>query len=172
MDELRNLMPHVNAALNALAAVLLAVGLALVKRAAAQPARRAALEIAHKRTMLSAFGVSVVFLVCYLYYHIVLMHGHSTKFPADAGPVRYVYYAILLSHIVLAAAVPLLAIATIYFGLRDRRAPHRRLARWTFPIWMYVSVTGVIVYVMLYHAYKPVAVGVIIDACPTALLWA
>ena len=81
------------------------------------------------------------------------MEGLSKTFPTEAGEIRYLYYFILLTHIVLAAAVPFLAVATIYFGLRDRRAAHRRLAKWTFPIWLYVSVTGVVVYVMLYHLY-------------------
>jgi uncharacterized membrane protein YozB (DUF420 family) len=92
----------------------------------------------------------VAFLISYLTYHFaVRLH---VKF---AGPpsVAIVYWAVLISHVVLAAAVPFLAVATIYLGLRDRRRAHVRLARWTFPIWLYVSVTGVIVYVMLYVLY-------------------
>ena len=155
MDNLENILPHVNASLNALATVLLVVGFILIKRAHAQPDKRTQLENAHKWTMLGCFGVSVLFLGCYLFYHIVVMDGLSKKFPADAGNVRYFYYAILLTHVVLAAVVPFLAVATIYLGLRDRRKAHRRLAKWTFPIWLYVSITGVIVYVMLYHLYSP-----------------
>lgn len=138
---------HLNATLNAVAAVLLVVGLAMIKRGRVT---------AHKRTMLTAFAVSVVFLGCYLWYHYQV---GSVKF-THPGVVRYLYLVILLTHIVLAAAVPVLAIWTIYLGLRaqtlpDYRARHRRLARWTYPIWLYVSVTGVVVYVMLYHLWPP-----------------
>jgi len=138
-------LPHINATLNALAAVLLVVGYVLIKN------RR---EKAHQWTMLACFGVSVLFLVCYLTYHAMI--GGGKKFPAyPPTGVRYTYYAVLLTHIVLAAAVPFLAVATIYFGLSDRRSAHRKLARWTFPIWLYVSITGVVVYVMLYQLYPP-----------------
>ncbi len=156
MNDLEQILPHVNASLNALATALLVLGFVLIKQAKAKansPEKRRSLEAAHKWTMLGCFGVSTAFLACYLYYHLVVMEGLSKKFPTDAGPIRYVYYVILLTHIVLAAAVPFLAITTIYFGLRDKRAAHRRLAKWTFPIWLYVSVTGVVVYVMLYHLY-------------------
>ena len=144
MDELVHILPHVNASLNALATCLLVVGYVLIKRGREQ---------AHKRTMLCCFGVSVLFLICYLVYH---GFAGSRKFPSDvATAARYTYYAILLTHVVLAAAVPFLSVITIYLGLRDRRASHRRLARWTFPIWLYVSVTGVVVYLMLYWIYAP-----------------
>ena len=157
MNNLENILPHVNAALNSVATVLLIVGFVFIKRAqrSREVLKRVSLENAHKLTMLSCFAVSTLFLACYLYYHLVVMEGLSKKFPTDAGSVRYVYYAILLSHVVLAATVPFLAIGTIYFGLRDNRAAHRKLARWTFPIWLYVSVTGVIVYIMLYQIYAP-----------------
>ncbi|MEX2140728.1 MAG: DUF420 domain-containing protein [Pirellulales bacterium] len=135
----------VNAALNAAATVLLIVGYVLIKQ------KR---EIAHRNVMLAAFGVSVAFLACYLYYHIVEMQGRSTPF-TGAGPVRYAYYTILISHVILAAAVPFLAAANIYLGLANLRYRHRRLARWTFPIWLYVSITGVVIYWMLYHLYPP-----------------
>ena len=135
-----------DAALNATAAVLLLVGLVLIKR------RR---EQAHKWTMLAAFAVSSVFLGCYLTYHLVL-RNEPVRFGGQ-GLIRPVYFTILISHIVLAVTVPPLAITTIYFGLRDRRAKHRRLARWTYPIWLYVSVTGVIVYVLLYHLFPAAA---------------
>jgi uncharacterized membrane protein YozB (DUF420 family) len=135
-------LPTVNASLNALATLLLLIGYVLIQRGH---------QRAHKRTMLAAFAASVVFLISYLVYH--QQAGHV----AFAGPpsVRAVYLLLLLTHVVLAAAVPFLAIATIYLGLVDRRAAHRRLARWTFPIWLYVSLTGVVVYVMLYHLYPP-----------------
>jgi uncharacterized membrane protein YozB (DUF420 family) len=133
--------------------VLLIVGLVLIKRGR---------EPAHKRVMLAAFGVSTLFLACYVWYHL---NAGSMKF-THTGPIRTLYLSILASHIVLAALVPFLAIATIYFGYqaygeRDAEAAlgyrrrHRRWARWTFPIWLYVSITGVVVYLMLYHLYPP-----------------
>jgi uncharacterized membrane protein YozB (DUF420 family) len=157
MNDLESVLPHVNASLNALATVLLVVGYWVIKRAGQPGADRVRLEQIHKWTMLAAFAASTIFLACYLYYHIVVLQGHSKKFPADAGPIKYGYYTLLLSHVVLAMAVPPLAIASIYLGLRDYRAAHRRLAKWTFPIWLYVSITGVIVYFMLYHVYRPVS---------------
>lgn len=141
MTEIVHYLPHVNASLNALATVLLVAGFVLIKRRQ---------EAAHKWTMLACFGVSVVFLACYLTYHY---YAGSKKFPTDTI-VRYPYYAILLTHVVLAALVPFLAIATIITGLRDNRPWHLRLAKWTFPIWLYVSVTGVVVYLMLYQLYR------------------
>jgi putative membrane protein len=153
---------HVNASLNATAAVLLVIGITMIKRGRV---------VAHKRVMLSAFGVSVAFLTSYLYYHSLHLHVPFT----DPGAIRYVYYAVLLTHIPLAFAVPPLAICQIYLGYRamgccgppgspDNQmgnaayaARHRRLARWTYPIWLYVSVTGVVVYVMLYHLWPSAA---------------
>jgi len=139
-------LPTLNAALNSLSTILLIVGYVLIKQ------RR---ETAHKRTMLAAFGVSVVFLVSYLSYHQLLFLNEGIRGVPFTGPqpVRGAYYAMLISHVLLAMAVPVLAIGTIYTGLRDRRAAHRRWAKWTFPIWLYVSVTGVVIYVMLYHVY-------------------
>jgi len=156
---------HVNAALNAIAAILLVIGLILVKRGRVE---------AHKRVMLSAFLVSALFLGCYLWYHYQVQHVKFTH----PGAVRSIYYAILASHIILAVTVPFLAIRQIYLGFRalgcctigsgqrDRvaeplvpasyRDKHIRLARWTFPIWLYVSVTGVIIYLMLYHLWPPI----------------
>lgn len=157
MNNLEHILPHINAALNSVATVLLIVGYVFIKRAQHSPdrARRAALENAHKWTMLGCFAVSVLFLACYLFYHLVVMDGLSKEFPKDTGIVWYIYIAILLSHVLLAATVPFLALGTIYFGLRDNRRAHVKLARWTFPIWLYVSVTGVVVYVMLYQIYAP-----------------
>jgi uncharacterized membrane protein YozB (DUF420 family) len=139
-------LPTLNAVLNSLATILLIVGYVLIKQ------RR---ETAHKWTMLSAFGVSVVFLVSYLTYHQLLYVNEGIRGVPFTGPqpVRTAYYAMLISHVVLAAAVPVLAVGTIYYGLKDRRAAHRRWAWWAFPIWLYVSVTGVLIYVMLYHVY-------------------
>jgi uncharacterized membrane protein YozB (DUF420 family) len=144
LPHLIETLPHINASLNALATLLLIAGYALIKRRQ---------ENAHKWTMLACFGVSVAFLACYLTYHFNIPWG-SKRFPTyPPDIVRVGYYAILLTHIVLAAAVPFLAVATIWLGLADRRHAHRRLAWWTFPIWLYVSVTGVIVYLLLYQLY-------------------
>jgi len=133
-------LPALNAALNATAAVLLATGLGLVKR------RR---FTAHKACMLSAFAVSMLFLVSYLGYHAQV---GSVRF-AGTGLARPVYFAVLVTHTVLAALVPFLAVATVIFGLSARYARHVRIAKWTLPIWLYVSVTGVVVYLMLYRLY-------------------
>jgi len=146
-------LPAVNATLNALATILLVCGWTLIKT------RR---ERAHKIVMLSAFAVSVVFLACYLVYHY---HVGSVPF-AGPGAVRVVYLTMLATHVVLAATVPFLAGITIFLGLTDRRKRHRQLARWTFPIWLYVSVTGVVIYVMLYHVYPPAGQEPIIDKSP------
>jgi putative membrane protein len=146
LSRLVELLPHVNASLNALATVLLIAGYMLIKRRQ---------ETAHKWTMLACFGVSVLFLCSYLTYHASIPGG-SKRFPSyPPAAMRYSYYTLLASHIVLAAAVPFLAIATIWLGLADRRRAHTRLAWWTFPIWLYVSITGVIVYLLLYQIYPP-----------------
>lgn len=145
MSETTLYLPHVNATLNSIATVLLLLGYWLIRQ------RK---ERAHQWTMLACFGVSVLFLISYVVYHVAI--EGTKRFPLDApAAVRWFYYFVLLTHIVLAAAVPVLALITIYLGLRDRRQAHRRVARWTFPIWLYVSITGVIVYVMLYHWYLP-----------------
>ena len=102
---------------------------------------------AHKACMLSATVTSVLFLTSYLYYHAL---AGSTRFQGQ-GAVRTAYFALLVSHTVLAAIVPFLVVITIVLALRGKLEKHRRLARWTFPIWLYVSVTGVVVYWMLYH---------------------
>ena len=142
MDWIRYL-PHVNATLNGIAAILLIVGYLLIKRGNVT---------AHKRTMLSCFAVSAIFLVSYVTYHIGI--GGSRKFPTSAPQVvRTIYLSILATHAFLAIFVPFLAMITIYLGLKDRRASHRKWARWTFPIWLYVSITGVVVYWMLYQLY-------------------
>jgi protein SCO1/2/putative membrane protein len=136
-------LPAVNATLNGTCAVLLLIGYVAIRR------RRIGL---HKTCMLSALGVSALFLASYLYYHFVVRDGQVTSFTAE-GPVRLLYFAVLLSHTFLAVAVAPLAIITTVLGLRDRLERHRRLARITLPLWLYVSVTGVVVYVMLYHLY-------------------
>ena len=131
-------LPTINATLNATAAVLLVAGYILIRR------KQIA---AHRRVMLTAFAVSVVFLICYLVYHAQV---GSVPFPGH-GSIRTVYFTILITHTILAACVPVLAIITLNHALKVRFDKHRRIARWTFPIWLYVSVTGVVVYVMLYH---------------------
>jgi uncharacterized membrane protein YozB (DUF420 family) len=115
-------------------------GLVLVKR------RRLT---GHKVCMLSAFAVSMLFLGSYLVYHIQV---GSVRF-TGTGLVRPVYFAVLITHTILAAVVPFLAVVTVTFGLRAKYARHVRIAKWTLPIWLYVSVTGVIVYLMLYRLY-------------------
>lgn len=131
-------LPAVNASLNALSGVFLLVGYVLIRR------RRID---AHRFAMLAAFASSTLFLISYLYYH---WHAGSRPFTGQ-GAIRYVYFAVLISHIILAAAILPMAIMTLSRGLRGRYVEHKRIARWTFPTWMYVSVTGVIVYVMLYQ---------------------
>lgn len=144
MSDIIPILPHVNASLNALATVLLVVGFVLIKLRH---------EGAHKWVMLACFAVSAVFLASYLTYHFNI-GPKLKKFPyVEYQSAAYVYYAILISHIILAVTVPFLAIGTIYLGLADKRRGHLRLAKWTFPIWLYVSVTGVVVYLMLYQIY-------------------
>jgi uncharacterized membrane protein YozB (DUF420 family) len=143
-------LPHINAALNLVATVLLMAGLVFIKRRQ---------ETAHRRAMLACFAVSVAFLACYVLYHVQIPGG-SRKFPSyPPAAVRYGYYLLLASHVILAAVVPVLAVVTIGLGLADRRRRHVQLARWTLPIWLYVSVTGVLVYGMLYHLYPPLSEG-------------
>lgn len=131
-------LPTLNALLNATASVLLVAGLVAIKRQWRE---------AHRRLMLAAFATSIAFLASYVTYHA--LHG-SRRFPHE-GTLRTVYLGILLSHVVLAAAVPPLALLTLWQAWRERFDRHRRIARITWPIWMYVSVTGVVIYVMLYH---------------------
>jgi uncharacterized membrane protein YozB (DUF420 family) len=139
--------PTLNVSLNATAGVLLVTGYVLIKRGH---------ERAHKFTMLTCFVVSIAFLSSYLYYHLG-EGGFGRKFSREAhDAVRYSYYFILVTHVVLAAIVPLLAIVTIVKGFKDDRESHRRWARWTFPIWLYVSITGVLVYFLLYVFYADV----------------
>ena len=137
-------LPAVNASLNALATVLLLTGYVLIKRG-----RRDA----HAWAMISAFSTSVVFLVCYLVYHAALHHytGESGKKFGGSGVIRPIYFAILISHVLLAVPVAVLALLTLRLAWRKNWYEHRRLARITFPIWVYVSLTGVIIYGLLYH---------------------
>jgi len=134
-----SLLPSINATLNALSAGLLVWGYLLIRRRQIER---------HLRVMQTAFATSCLFLVCYLVYHAQV---GSVPFHHEGTTLRTVYLSILLTHTVLAAAVPVLAIITLRRGLSARYDKHRRIARWTLPIWLYVSVTGVVVYVMLYH---------------------
>ena len=131
-------LPAVNAFLNATSGVLLTIGYVLIRRGRWQQ---------HRAVMLSAFGVSVLFLISYVVYHA---NAGSRPFPGT-GPIRTVYFVILITHVILAAAIVPLALVTLTRGLRERFDRHRAIARWTLPIWLYVSVTGVIVYLMLYQ---------------------
>ena len=137
-------LPALNAALNSMATILLLIGFVLIKQG-----RRKA----HQWAMLSAFGTSIVFLICYLTYHFALHHytGESGKKLGGVGAIRPIYFVILITHVILAAVVPVLASMTIFRAWRQDWIAHRRLAKITFPIWVYVSVTGVIIYGMLYH---------------------
>ncbi len=136
------ILATVNASLNAIAAVFLAAGFYFIRRRQVS---------AHRFCMLAAFGVSVVFLICYIAYHYQV---GDVRF-AGRGTVRPAYFTILISHIILAGLTVPLAIFTLARALRARFDAHKKIARWTWPIWMYVSVTGVIVYLMVYHFYGP-----------------
>lgn len=138
MNPYLSSLPAVNALLNGTAAVLLAIGWVLIRRGHVRQ---------HHRVMLSAFTVSALFLISYLTYHAEFGVKHYT----GEGPIRLVYFAILLTHTTLAAAIVPLALITLSRALSGRFERHRAIARWTLPIWMYVSVTGVIVYLMLYR---------------------
>ncbi len=141
--------PSFNATLNALSGLLLVLGYLTIKRR---------YIVAHKACMLGALTVSAIFLASYLYLHIVIRGGKATEFavqnPAAPPWIAWLYYTILLTHTILAIVVAPLALVTAYLGLRDRLRSHRRIARWTLPIWLYVSATGVVVYWMLYRLYE------------------
>lgn len=131
-------LPALNATLNLIATLLLLVGYYFIRRREIER---------HKLAMSLAFLTSCLFLVSYLIYHY---SAGSVPF-AKQGWIRPVYFTILISHIVLAAAVPVLAGVTLFRAWRGEFAKHRRIAKWTWPIWMYVSVTGVVIYIMLYE---------------------
>ena len=131
-------LPAINATLNGICAVLLVIGWTLIRNGRIEQ---------HRKVMIAAFTTSTIFLVCYVIYHA---NAGSRPFPGH-GPVRVVYFVILVTHVILAAAIVPLALVTLVRGLRARYDAHRRIARWTMPIWLYVSVTGVIVYLMLYR---------------------
>ena len=133
-------LPALNASLNALASVFLVIGYVLIRNG-----RRDA----HKRCMLTALTTSALFLISYVIYHA---NAGSVRF-GGTGAIRVVYFAVLIPHVILAATILPLALVTTARGLRGDYPRHVRIARWTLPLWLYVSVTGVIVYAMLYHLY-------------------
>jgi putative membrane protein len=133
-------LPAVDATLNAASAVFLALGFFFVRKKNIR---------AHKTCMLSAFATSTIFLICYLTYH----YFHGTTHFRGQGVVRDFYFVLLGSHTVLAALIVPLALATLYRAWRRRFPEHKRIARWTLPLWLYVSVTGVLIYWMLYYLY-------------------
>jgi len=139
-------LPAVNASLNATAGFLICVGLLLIKQGRRQ---------AHARVMIAATAVSAIFLACYLWYHFAVVPevGH-TPFRHE-GAVKLAYYALLLTHVLLAAVNLPLILVTLYRAWRQDWERHRRIARWTWPIWFYVSVSGVLVYFALYHWNAP-----------------
>jgi putative membrane protein len=130
-------LPALNASLNGLSAILLVAGYLFIRN------KRIAY---HRLCMGAAFTTSILFLVSYLYYHY---HHGATRYPG-VGAIRVLYFSILITHTILAAFVPILATITLYRALRSRFDRHRKIARWTLPIWLYVSITGVIIYAMLY----------------------
>lgn len=133
-------LPHLNAILNATSAVFLITGYVLI---------RGGNERAHKRSMIAALICSAAFLTSYVIYHL---HAGSRPF-TGTGAIRGIYFAILITHVVLAAVILPLVLMTATRGLRSQFDRHVRIARWTLPLWLYVSVTGVIVYLMLYQLY-------------------
>jgi putative membrane protein len=133
-------LPAVNASLNGLATVFLTLGFIFIKRGQ---------KIAHRNCMIAAVVTSAIFLVFYV-LHKILVRGVHTPFGGE-GAIRTVYYVMLISHILLAMAIVPLVLITLSRGLKERWEHHKKIARWTWPIWMYVSVTGVLVYLMLYQ---------------------
>jgi uncharacterized membrane protein YozB (DUF420 family) len=133
-------LPALNATLNGTSAIFLTIGYVLIRRGQVT---------LHKRCMLSALVTSTLFLTSYVIYHA---NTGSRPFPG-AGPIRYVYFSILVSHVLLAITIVPLALVTASRGLRAQYDRHVRIAHWTLPLWMYVSVTGVVIYLMLYRMY-------------------
>lgn len=142
-------LPLLNAVLNSLSTVFLILGWWHIR------AKRAS---AHKTCMLLAVLTSTLFLASYLTYH-ALKEGLVTKFPTEYGTARTIYLGILLTHTILAVVILPMVIMTLIRAFRNQLEKHRRLARWTLPIWLYVSVTGVVIYLMLYQWFPPPALG-------------
>ncbi len=144
-------LPHATASLNALATVLLVIGLYRIKHGQVRK---------HKNMMLAALSVSMLFLVLYLLHKVALFEttgAFNKKFPRDpaiaSDAARVTYFAILFTHLPLAILVPILALRAVYLAMKGRIMAHKKLVRWAYPIWMYVSITGVLVYLMLYQFY-------------------
>ncbi|XZE54605.1 DUF420 domain-containing protein [Planctomycetaceae bacterium SH139] len=151
MQWLADNLPHATASLNALATVLLLIALWQIKQGKIA---------AHRNLMLTALAVSTLFLALYLLHKVALYEttgSYNKVFPRDpavaSSTARNIYFLVLATHVPLAVTVPVLAIWAAVLGLRDRREAHRRLVRFAYPIWLYVSVTGVIVYLMLYQIF-------------------
>ena len=138
--------PHLLAALNSLSAILLLIGFNHIRNRQIDK---------HKKTMLSAVAVSAVFLIFYAIYHLNV--GHFAF--AGQGIIRYAYFTLLFIHVIMAVINLPMILITLHRALNQRFELHRKIARWTFPIWMFVSVSGVIVYVMAFHLYAPSAMG-------------
>ena len=139
-----SIFPKINATLNACSAVLLVTGHRLILRGK---------MAAHSVVMLTAFGTSCLFLISYLYYH--WPHHGGVVYFRGTGWIRPVYFAILISHTVLAIVIVPMVLITLSRGLREQFDRHRAIARWTYPLWLYVSVTGVVVYLLLFQIYAP-----------------
>lgn len=135
-----SVLPHLNAFLNATSGLLLIAGYLLIRRRQIN---------AHRNCMVAALAVSILFLISYLTYH----YSHGTTYFTTPGLPRIIYLTILLSHTILAVVIVPFVSITVYRAVRGDFGRHRKVARWTFPLWLYVSVTGVIVYLMLYHLY-------------------
>ena len=140
MTDFYSVLPHLNAALNASSFILLSTGYYFIRRGRV---------IAHRNCQLAALTVSIMFLISYVTYH---QHHGTTRFTGQ-GIARSVYFTILTSHTILAVVIVPFVIVTFLRAFRGDFQRHRALARWTLPMWLYVSVTGVLVYVMLYHLY-------------------
>lgn len=139
-------LPAVNAALNGLSAVFLTLGFVFIKRGN---------KIMHRNCMIGAFGTSVVFLGCYLTYHgyrALVLHQGPTRFLEPAW-FRPIYLTILLTHTLLAAVIVPLILVTLWRAKKQNFAAHKKIARWTWPLWLYVSVTGVVIYLLLYRIF-------------------
>lgn len=137
-------LPHVNAILNALSTILIIIGFVLIRSGRSEQ---------HRKVMISALTVSAIFLVSYLTYHFT---APIFVFPGT-GWVVPVYYAMLISHVILATVVTPMVMVTAYRALKGQFDRHRALARWTVWIWLYVTITGVLIYLILYHVYPPAA---------------
>jgi putative membrane protein len=136
-------LPAINASLNFLSTVFILIGWWFIRHQ---------YKRSHMVAMITAVITSTIFLGCYLYYHF---HTHAVTHFTATGMIRPIYFTLLISHVLLAFAVPPLVICTLVPALRSRFDKHRRIAKWTLPIWLYVSITGVLVYLMLYQWFPP-----------------